>query len=166
MAVLHDLQLCWENRFKRNMCYSDSLQTVSLIWDGVFVHHRFANEVVSIRQLFARDWDVVVNHTLREGNACADVLAKMGALASAPLVIPFRRLLVISLCLFTLMRRVYTKIKKIFTINLKSKFFLVYRTKRSILLYNNICSLLFLFGLYENICSFFLFTKKYMFCFF
>ncbi|KAK2415253.1 hypothetical protein QL285_037750 [Trifolium repens] len=68
------------------MCYSDSLQTVSLIRDDVFVHHRFENEVVSIRQLLARDWDVVVNHTLREGNACADVLAKMGALASAPLV--------------------------------------------------------------------------------
>jgi hypothetical protein len=28
----------------------------------------------------------VVDHTLREGNACADVLAKMGALVTAPLV--------------------------------------------------------------------------------
>jgi ribonuclease HI len=86
MAVLHGLQLCWENGFKQIMCYSDSLQTISLIRYGVSVHHRFANEVASIRQLLARDWDVVVDHTLREGNACADVLAKMGALVTAPLV--------------------------------------------------------------------------------
>jgi hypothetical protein len=34
-----------------------------------------------------KDWSVVVNHTLREGNACADVLAKMGAASSSPLII-------------------------------------------------------------------------------
>ncbi|MCI77477.1 ribonuclease H [Trifolium medium] len=33
-----------------------------------------------------RDWTVVVDHTLREGNACADLLAKMGANSVTPLV--------------------------------------------------------------------------------
>jgi hypothetical protein len=65
------------------MCYSKSLQTISLIQDGVSVHHRFANEVASIRQLLARDWDVVVDHTFREENVCVNVLTKMGALAIA-----------------------------------------------------------------------------------
>jgi ribonuclease HI len=86
MAVLNELQLCWENGFRRIVCCSDSLQTVNLIRDGVSVHHRFANEVLSIRQLIDRDWNVVVEHTLREGNTCADVLAKMGALSDVPLV--------------------------------------------------------------------------------
>ncbi|PNX85761.1 hypothetical protein L195_g041835 [Trifolium pratense] len=49
-------------------------------------HHRFSNEVFSIRQLLARDWEVVINHTLREGNVCADVLANMGALSGSLLV--------------------------------------------------------------------------------
>ncbi|GAU42016.1 hypothetical protein TSUD_236830 [Trifolium subterraneum] len=86
MAVLHGLQICWEKGFRRIVCFSDSLQAVSLIREGVSAHHRSANEICSIRQLVGRDWDVIVEHTLREGNACADVLAKMGALSSTPLV--------------------------------------------------------------------------------
>jgi ribonuclease HI len=86
MAILHGLQICWESGYRRISCFSDSLQAVNLIWDGVSAHHRFANEVVSIRQLLDRNWEIVVEHTLREGNACADVLAKMGALSDSPLV--------------------------------------------------------------------------------
>jgi ribonuclease HI len=86
MAVLKGLQLCWENGYRRIVCCSDSLQTVNLIRDGVSVHHRFANKVFSIRQLIDKDWNVVVEHTLRDGNTCADVLAKMGAQSNVPLV--------------------------------------------------------------------------------
>ncbi|XP_045831415.1 uncharacterized protein LOC123922770 [Trifolium pratense] len=86
MAVLHGLQICWENGFRRIICFSDSLQAVNLIREGVSAHHRFANEIFSIRQLVDKDWDVVLEHTLREGNACADVLAKMGARSNLPLV--------------------------------------------------------------------------------
>ncbi|CAJ2654824.1 unnamed protein product [Trifolium pratense] len=86
MAVLHGLQICWENGFRKIICFSDSLQGVSLIRDGVSAHHRFANEIFSIRQFLSRDWEVVVEHTLQEGNACADVSAKMGALADSPLM--------------------------------------------------------------------------------
>ncbi|MCI25715.1 hypothetical protein A2U01_0046906, partial [Trifolium medium] len=41
------------------------------------------NKIFSIRQLLGRDWEVAVDHTLREVNACADVLAKMGALSGS-----------------------------------------------------------------------------------
>ncbi|PNX61255.1 ribonuclease H, partial [Trifolium pratense] len=87
MAVLHGLELCWVNGFRNIACYSDSLQAVALIRDGVSLFHKFANEIQSIRQLLRRDWNVVVDHTLREGNACADVLAKMGASANSSLVV-------------------------------------------------------------------------------
>jgi ribonuclease HI len=86
MAMLHGLQICWEIGYRQIACFSESLQAVNLIRDGVSAHHRFANEVFSIHQLLDRKWEIVVEHTLREGNACADVLAKMGALSDSPLV--------------------------------------------------------------------------------
>ncbi|PNX86123.1 ribonuclease H [Trifolium pratense] len=86
MAMLHGLELCWDKGFKHVICLSDSLQTVTLVKNGVSPHHKFANEVISIRQLLDRDWNVVINHTLREGNACADMLAKIWELTlSLPL---------------------------------------------------------------------------------
>ncbi|MCI46256.1 hypothetical protein A2U01_0067496, partial [Trifolium medium] len=39
-----------------------------------------------IRKLLANDWEVILSHTLREENACADVLAKLGASFDSPLV--------------------------------------------------------------------------------
>jgi hypothetical protein len=36
--------------------------------------------------LLAKEWDVMINHTLRKGNACADVMAKMRALSTSHLV--------------------------------------------------------------------------------
>jgi hypothetical protein len=85
--VLQGLQLCWENGFKHIVCFSDSLQVVTLIKIGVSPHHRFANEIHSIQLLLSRDWNVEINHTLREGNVCADCLAKRGNTSDSPLVI-------------------------------------------------------------------------------
>ncbi|PNX70246.1 ribonuclease H [Trifolium pratense] len=86
MAIFHGLQLCWESGYRKVICFSDSMQSVNLIRDGVSVHHRFANDIHSIRKLLANEWDVVINHTLREGNACADVMAKMGVMSTSLLV--------------------------------------------------------------------------------
>jgi ribonuclease HI len=87
IAILHGLELCWDNGFRNVTCYSDSLQAVTLIKTGVSHHHQFANEIQRVRQLLSKDWNTVINHTFREGNACADLLAKMGASANLPLVI-------------------------------------------------------------------------------
>ncbi|GAU24479.1 hypothetical protein TSUD_319560 [Trifolium subterraneum] len=84
MVVLHGLTICWENGYRKINCLSNSLQLVNLIRSGVSLHHRFANEILSIRRLITRDWEVVLSHTLREGNSCADVLAKMGVVANTP----------------------------------------------------------------------------------
>ncbi|GAU48983.1 hypothetical protein TSUD_245740 [Trifolium subterraneum] len=87
MAILHGLHLCWNNGYRSIVCYSDSLQAVSLIKDGVSHFHTFANEIHPIRQLLRRDWTIVIEHILREGNACADVLAKKGSSTNSPIVI-------------------------------------------------------------------------------
>ncbi|PNY12216.1 ribonuclease H [Trifolium pratense] len=64
MAVLHGLNLCWDSGYRKIVRCSDSLLSVNLIKEGVTIHHRFANE----------------------GNACADVLAKLGATSNTKLV--------------------------------------------------------------------------------
>ncbi|GAU43449.1 hypothetical protein TSUD_140860 [Trifolium subterraneum] len=68
------------------VCYSDSLQAVSLIKDGVSHFHTFANEIHIIRQLLRRNWNIVIDHILWEGNACADVLAKKCSSSNSPIV--------------------------------------------------------------------------------
>jgi ribonuclease HI len=87
LAILHGLKLCWERGFRKVLCCSDSLLSVNLIKQGVTVHHRFANEISCIRKLLNNAWEVNLTHTLREGNACADVLAKLGANSDSSLVI-------------------------------------------------------------------------------
>ncbi|PNX88789.1 ribonuclease H [Trifolium pratense] len=79
------LTLCWVNAFKNIACYSDSLQVVDLIRDGVSPYHKYMNEIQSCHML-SRDWNIVIDHTFWKGNTFADVLAKMGTLANSPLM--------------------------------------------------------------------------------
>ncbi|GAU32945.1 hypothetical protein TSUD_153620 [Trifolium subterraneum] len=86
MAIWYGLKLCWERGFRKVLCCSDSLLSVNVIKEGVTTHHGFANEILCIRKLLSNDWEVILTHTLREGNACADVLAKLGANSDSPMV--------------------------------------------------------------------------------
>ena len=83
MAIFHGLSLAWDNGFRRVLCLSDSLLAVNLIQTPPSSHHVFAVVVGNICGLLRRDWRVCVQHTLREGNACADFLAKAGAAQAA-----------------------------------------------------------------------------------
>jgi hypothetical protein len=58
-----------------------------LIRDGVSHHHNFPNEIHRIRQLLLKDLNVVIDHTLQERNACTDVLAKLKASSTLPMVV-------------------------------------------------------------------------------
>jgi hypothetical protein len=55
--------------------------SVNLIKEWVTLHHWFANEIICIRMLLANDWEVILTHTLRERNVCADVFAIKWVLA-------------------------------------------------------------------------------------
>lgn len=79
LALLWGLTLCWEEGYPTVVCYSDSLETVRLVLDGVSVHHREANEIKMIQRLIAMPWQVQLHHRWRESNQCANYLAKMGA---------------------------------------------------------------------------------------
>lgn len=86
MAIFHGLRMCWEVGIRKLVCCSDSMLAVSLIQQGVSPLHRHANELAIIHDLLRRDWEITINHTYREGNFCADFLAKMGARCNEPLV--------------------------------------------------------------------------------
>jgi ribonuclease HI len=91
LAVYHGLTLAWELDIKDLWCYSDSKIVIKLLSDHVNDWHCYAAIIYNIKDLLARDWRVRVMHTLREGNACADYLAKIGARnleAYSPIVVP------------------------------------------------------------------------------
>lgn len=87
LALLHGLTVCKDMGVGAVKCYSNSINTVRMIHEGVPIHHHEANEVVAIKQLLAQDWRVEIYHTYREGNQCADFLAKLGARTDDPIVI-------------------------------------------------------------------------------
>jgi ribonuclease HI len=79
MAIYKGLLLAWELNIKDLWCYSDSKIAIKLITDTVDEWHHYAALVTNIKAMLRRDWRVVLLHTLREGNSCADFLAKHGA---------------------------------------------------------------------------------------
>jgi ribonuclease HI len=50
-----------------------------LITEPVDEWHHYAAIIHNIKDIKTRDWQVIVSHTLREGNVRADYLAKYGA---------------------------------------------------------------------------------------
>lgn len=79
------LELCLAHGWRVVECFSDSLEAVSLVSSGPSERHTLAPLIWDIKGLLERRWYVVLRHTLREGNACADFLAKMEARHEDPL---------------------------------------------------------------------------------
>jgi ribonuclease HI len=64
------------------VCFSDSQLSVNLITGSVSKFHTYAVLIQDIKDLLAsRNFRIF--HTLREGNQCADFLAKLGASSNA-----------------------------------------------------------------------------------
>jgi ribonuclease HI len=91
LAVYHGLSLAWELVIKDLWCYSDSKTVIKLLSDHVNGWHCYPAIIYNIKDFLARDWRVRVMHTLREGSACADYLAKIRAHnleAYSPIIVP------------------------------------------------------------------------------
>ncbi|XP_057420427.1 uncharacterized protein LOC130714518 [Lotus japonicus] len=70
--------MAWQLGHRQVVCYSDSLLAVTLIQEPPSHFHEFAVLINNICDLLRKDWVVRIEHVLREGNACADFLAKAG----------------------------------------------------------------------------------------
>lgn len=83
-AELHvigkELQLAWDFGYREVVCESDSLIALQLmIQEGTINTHPHAALIDYIRTFKFSNWNLSFTHTLREGNACTDWLAKSGA---------------------------------------------------------------------------------------
>ena len=85
-ALLVGIRLCWQAGYRQVMCFSNSLHVVQLVIEGTSQFHHYSNELEIIKDFMAKDWTISLHNTLREGNACADVLAKLGAINVDPLI--------------------------------------------------------------------------------
>lgn len=79
MGIMEGLKFAWELKYRDVSCRSDSKQAISLIKDPTYRIPEYANITDAINELISRDWAVSLDHTYREGNQCADLMAKMGA---------------------------------------------------------------------------------------
>ncbi|PNX62002.1 ribonuclease H, partial [Trifolium pratense] len=60
-------------------CYSDSGTAIKLITESVDEWHHYATILLNIKDILARDWRAKIAHTLREGNACAELSLELAA---------------------------------------------------------------------------------------
>lgn len=86
LGIFHGLRLAWDHGARIVECQSDSLDAVSLVHATPSPRHIYASLIWDIKDLLGRDWRVDVYHVLREGNVCADFLAKIGAEQDSSLV--------------------------------------------------------------------------------
>lgn len=86
-GILNGLKIAWERGYRNLLCYTDSMNAKTLIQDQSIDFHRYATIVQEIRDLLNLPWSVDLLHTLREGNMCADHLAKLGATCDTKLLI-------------------------------------------------------------------------------
>lgn len=78
-AFWHGLTISWDAGYRNLIIQSDCLKAIRLVTNELPAFHKYINLILNIRELLARDWSAKISHTLREGNACADLLAKKGA---------------------------------------------------------------------------------------
>lgn len=79
LAMFHGLKLAWERGYRALVCDSDSQSAITMVLHDVTPFHPHAPLVKCIRKFLDFTWDLTFEHTYREGNHCADWLAKFGA---------------------------------------------------------------------------------------
>jgi ribonuclease HI len=77
-ALYQGLTLAVSLNYEEVVCYSDSLLTVNLINDDYSRYHVYAVLIQNIKDLLSTT-NFSLRHSLREGNQCADFMAKLGA---------------------------------------------------------------------------------------
>ncbi|GAU41508.1 hypothetical protein TSUD_302460 [Trifolium subterraneum] len=85
-AIYQGLTLAKDLVIDELVCYSDSLLCINLIKGPIVKYHVYAVLIQDIKELISQS-NVTLCHTFREGNQCADFLAKLGASSDADLII-------------------------------------------------------------------------------
>ncbi|KAJ1388412.1 Ribonuclease H domain [Sesbania bispinosa] len=76
-AIRRGLMICAELGYSSVWCESDSKEAIRLcLLPSIPQHHHFAVIIADIHHLLRQSWNCHLSHVLREGNSCADLLAK------------------------------------------------------------------------------------------
>lgn len=86
-SLLRGLEVAWSRGIRRPMCYTNSLLDFDLISQPSRLTQVYASIVEAVKEKLRCQWDVTIRHTMREGNGCADFLAKLGKLMDTHLAI-------------------------------------------------------------------------------
>lgn len=79
LAILNGLSIGWSRGIRNLICYLDSLNAINMVEETIYPMHKYAPIIMDIREFLGKNWTVKICHTLREGNASADYMAKHGA---------------------------------------------------------------------------------------
>jgi ribonuclease HI len=82
-AIHRGLLLAVESGIEVLVCYSDSLLSTKLIMDHVSNYHAYVVLIQDIKDILSSR-NFSIHHCLREGNQCADFLAKLGTTSKRP----------------------------------------------------------------------------------
>ncbi|CAN1849019.1 Putative ribonuclease H protein At1g65750, partial [Linum perenne] len=77
-AVIMGLHIVWDNGWRKVELQVDSTTVIYLVEAAGEPLHQHAMEVMDIRDLLLRDWEVRIRHIYREENHEADFLAGIG----------------------------------------------------------------------------------------
>ncbi|CAN1181986.1 Putative ribonuclease H protein At1g65750 [Linum perenne] len=77
-GILQGLEFTWSSGYKKVRLQTDSQSAARLILAEDPPLHQHASEVLAIRELLHRNWQVEIQHIFREGNGATDFLANMG----------------------------------------------------------------------------------------
>lgn len=86
-AIKNGLDLVWDRGYRNVILESDSKSALDLLDTTANNLHPLFSLLDHINGLLNREWNVKLQHNLREGNECADWMAKTGATGDSPLVI-------------------------------------------------------------------------------
>jgi hypothetical protein len=77
-SIYYGLSMAKDMGITELVCYSDSLLSINVINSSSCKFHVYAVLIQEIKALLSQA-NYSLHHTLREGNQCADFLAKLGA---------------------------------------------------------------------------------------
>ena len=78
MALTHGLNICWQASLRKVEVCTDSVEAMDLVLRGCGRDYPFWQLVQDARELYTRDWEVVIRHIPREANIQADRMAREG----------------------------------------------------------------------------------------
>jgi ribonuclease HI len=85
-GVLEGLKYAWNLGFRLVELHIDSQVVVKIIQEDGTTSSSCWSLVRRIRQFLERDWEIKIQHSYREANKCADLLANIGCDSGGPLI--------------------------------------------------------------------------------